>query len=279
METTEEEPLILASEDSLPILTNQNRSRNVPWGKLAAGFYSLFLLWQLIGNCLYVVRALECSVDKKLESFRCGNVTTFSHSKELELIWYVTRLIQMIFVVTALRKTPSFHGYGSTLHKLKSLPAFWTLVLLLLLGVIRYVVLLVWSQSSLNFLLRFSFIMSCVLKLVIVGLFNYTQLNTIRRRYPTLVLVLLKITLIVILLQSITDFCLGILQFTLHADDLNHLQVGSSKNFRIVADLFRKSAECSFHFKVMNFFWQKLFSDNRNILENNHVLLEHGYTR
>ena len=165
-----EESLNLASEDSLPILTNHNRRRNVPRGKLAAVFNSVLLLWQLIGNCLYVVRTFECSVDKKLESFRCGNVTTFSYSKELELIWYVTRLIQMFFfIVIALRKTPSFHGYGSTLHTLKSLPAFWTLVLLLLLGVIKYGVLLAWSQSSLNFLLRVSFITTWVLKLVIVG--------------------------------------------------------------------------------------------------------------
>lgn len=179
-----------------------------------------------------------------------------------------------VFIVIALRKTPSFHGYGPTLGKLKSLPAFWTLVLLLLLGVIRYVILEAWSQSSLSFLLRVSFILSCVLKLAIVGLFNYTQINSIRRRSSTLVLVLVKITLVEILLQSITDFCLGILQLALHADDLNHLQVGNSNNFRTVADLFRKSAECTFHYKVMNFFWQKLFRDNRNILENNHVLLD-----
>ena len=151
----------------------------------------------------------------------------------------------MYFIVIALRKTPSFHGYGPTIRKLKSLPAFWTLVLLLLLGVIRYVILEAWSQSSLSFLLRVSFILSCVSKLAIVGLFNYTQINSIRRRSPTLVLVLVKITLEEILLQSITDFCLGILQLALHADDLNHLQVGNSNNFRTVADLFRKSAECS----------------------------------
>ena len=269
-----EESPNLASEDSLPILTNHNRTRNVPWCKLAAGFYCVFLLWLLIGNCLYVVRVFECSIDKKLESFRCGNITIFSYSKELELAWYVTRLIQMVLIIIALRKTPNFHGYGSTFHKLKTLPAFWTLVLLLFLGVIRYAALLAWSQSSLGFLLRLSFVTTCVLKLVIVGQFNYTQIDTMRQGCPTLVFVLLKITLVVILLQSITDFGLGILQFALRADDLNHFQVGNSKNFRIVADLFRKFAECSFHFKVMDFFWQKLFRDNRNILESNHQLLD-----
>ena len=269
-----EESLSLASEDSLPILTNHNGTKNFPWRKLAAGFYSVFLLWQLVGNCLYVVRVTECSIDKKLESFHCGNVSSFSYSKELELAWYVTRLIQMCFIVIALRKTPSFYGYRSTLRKLKSLPAFWTLVLLLLLGVIRYVILEAWSQSSLSFMLRVSFILSCILKLAIVGLFNYTQINANRRRSPKLVLILVKLTLVEILLQSITDFCLGILQLALRADDLNHLQVGNSKDIRTVADLFRKSAECSFHYKVMNFFWQKLFRDNRNILENNHALLD-----
>ena len=104
---------------------------------------------------------------------------------------------------------PYFHGYVPTLHKLKLLPAFWTLFVLLVLGLIRYVILLRWSGSPLNFLLIFSFIMSCALKLVIVGFLNYTQLNFIRQRYQTFVFVLLKITLIVIVLQSITDFCLS----------------------------------------------------------------------
>ena len=273
METTEDEPIILGSVDSFPVLTGQNRARNFPWDKLAAGLYIVFLLWLFIGNVLYVVRVVECSTDKKLESFHCENITTFSFSKELELAWYITRLIHMVFIVTALQKVPYFHGYVPTLHKLKLLPAFWTLSVLLVLGLIRYVILLRWSGSPLNFLLIFSFIMSCALKLVIVGFLNYTQLNFIRQRYPTFVFVLLKITLIVIVLQSITDFCLGILQFALHADDLNRLKFGNSRNFRTVADLFRKFAECSFHFKIMKFFWQKTFSDSKNILEYNLVSL------
>ena len=279
METnTEDEPIITGSVDSSPELTDQIRTRSVPWNKLAAELYSVFLLWQIIGNCLYVVRVLECSIDKKLESFHCENITTFSSSKELELTWYITRLIYMILVVTAIQKVPNFCGYLSTLHKLKSLPAFWTLFVLLALGLIRYVILLVWSEAPLDFLLTFSFIMSCSLKLLVVGLFNYTQLNFIRRRYPAYIFILLKITLIIMALQSITDFCLGILQLALRADDLNHFEVGSSKNFRTVADLFRKSAECSFHFKTMNFFWHKIFEDNKSILKNNYAILEHTYT-
>ena len=203
---------------------------------------------------MYAVRVIECSIDKKLETFHCENITTFSSSKELELTWYITRLIHMILIVIAIQKVPNFCGYFSTLHKLKSLPAFWTLFALLVLGLIRYVILLVWSEAPLDFLLRFSFIVTCVLKLLIVGLINYTQLNFIRRRYKTSVFVLLKMTLIVMVLQTIGDFCVAVLQLALRADDLNYFHVGNSKNFQTVADLFRKTAECSFHFKIMKFF-------------------------
>ena len=60
-----EEPIIFGSADSsLPVSTDQNRARNVPWNKLAAGLYIVFLLWQFPGNVLYVVRVGECSTDK-----------------------------------------------------------------------------------------------------------------------------------------------------------------------------------------------------------------------
>ncbi|KAL9953275.1 hypothetical protein ACROYT_G040669 [Oculina patagonica] len=59
MENTEEEPLILGSVNTSPILTDQNKTRNVPWRKLAVVFSVAFLLWQLIGDFLYVARVLE----------------------------------------------------------------------------------------------------------------------------------------------------------------------------------------------------------------------------
>ena len=107
-----------------------------------------------------------------------------------------------------------------------------------------------------------------------VVLVNYTQLNNVTEQYPTLVFVLLKVTLIVILLQSAADFFLGILELALRADDLNRLKVGNSTNLRIVSNPFRKFAECSFHFEIVNFLWKKLFGDRKNILGCNHVLLE-----
>jgi len=256
-------------------VTTQNRKRNVPWSKLAAGIYSLFLLWLFVGNVLYTIRVIECSVRDRLESFRCDNITTFGSSAELELAWYLTRLIHMICFVLALQRVSYFPLYLATLGKLKRLPEFWTLVVLLSLGLFRYVMLLFLSKALMDILLTLSFIISCILKLVLVGVINYCQLDFVRQRYPTFVFVLFKITLIAVLLQSINDFCLGILQLALRADDLNKLQVGNSKDFRTVFDLFRQSAELSFHYKTMNFFWQKLFDDNKNILKSNHVILEH----
>lgn len=224
--------------------TSHTRARKVPWSKLVVLIYSFSLLWQFVGNILYTVRVVECSADEKLESFGCNNITTFGSSKELELTWYILRFIHMTLTVLALQKVPHFPGYVAILRKLKSLPEFWTLLFLLLLGIIRYFVLIVWSEDLMNILLILSFVICCILKLVILGIINYCQLSFVAQQYPTFVLAFSKITLIVILLQGINDFCLAILQLAFRADDLNNFKAGNSENIRIVAGLFRKSAEC-----------------------------------
>lgn len=236
-------------------------------------FLSVFLLWEFVGSVLYIVRAVECSAGDKLESFHCGDIDTFSFSKELELAWYITRLVQMIFIVLGIQKLPDFLGYVATLHKLKTLPAFWTLLLLLMMGLVRHVILLALSKNLMTVLLTLFFILSCIFKFLIVGIVNYCQLNSLTQRNPRFVLVLVKVTFIVILVQCVIDFCLAIMQLALFADDFNKLKIGKSTNFRVVADLLRKSAECSFHYKTMDFFWEKIFNDHKNILESYHVCL------
>ena len=240
----------------------------------ATVIYSVFLLWEFVGSVLYTVRAVECSAGDKLESFHCGDIDTFSFSKELELAWYITRLVQMIFIVFGIQKLPDFIGYVATLHKLKTLPAFWTLLLqllLLMMGLVRYVILLALSKNLMTGVLTLFFILSCIFKFLIVGIVNYHQFNSLRQ--PELV----KITFIVILVQCVIDFCLAIMQLALFADDFNKLKIGKSTNFRVVANLLRKSAECSFHYKTLDFFWEKLFNYNKNILQKKyHVLSNEG---
>ena len=67
------------------------------------------------------------------------------------------------------------------------------------------------------------------------------------------------------------------MQLAFFADDFNKLKIGKSTNFRVVANLLRKSAECSFHYKTLDFFWEKLFNYNNNILQKKyHVLSNEG---
>ena len=185
----------------------------------------------------------------------------------------------MIFIVLGIQKLPDFLGYVATLHKLKTLPAFWTLLLLLMMGLVRYVILLTLSRNLLTVLLTLFFSLSCIFKFLIVGIVNYCQLNSLTQRNPRFVLVLVKITFIVILVQCVIDFCLAIMQLALFADDFNKLKIGKSTNFRVVANLLRKSAECSFHYKTMDFFWEKLFNDHKNILESYHIRLNQSFMR
>ena len=266
--------------DMVELKSRKNaRKRKVFLSVFATVIYSVFLLWEFVGSVLYTVRAVECSAGDKLESFHCGDIDTFSFSKELELAWYITRLVQMIFIVLAIQKLPDFLGYVATLHKLKTLPAFWTLLLLLMMGLVRYVILLALSKNLMTGVLTLFFILSCIFKFLIVGIVNYFQLNSLTQRNPRFVLVLVKITFIVILVQCVIDFCLAIMQLAFFADDFNKLKIGKSTNFRVVADLLRKSAECSFHYKAMDFFWEKLFNDHKNILESYHVRLNQSLIR
>ena len=263
--------------DMVELKSRQNaRKRKVFLSVFATVSYSVFLLWEFAGSVLYTVRAVECSAGDKLESFHCGEIDTFSFSKELELAWYITRLVQMIFIVLAIQKLPDFLGYAATLHKLKTLPAFWTLLLLLMMGLVRYVILLALSKNLRTGVLTLFFILSCIFKFLIVGIVNYCQLNSLTQRNPRFVLVLVKITFIVILVQCVIDFCLAIMQLALSADDFNKLKIGKSTNFRVVANLLRKSAECSFHYKTMDFFWEKLFNDDKNILQKSHEGVNEG---
>ena len=263
--------------DMVELKSRKNaRKRKVFLSVFATVIYNVFLLWEFVGSVLYTVRAVECSAGDKLESFHCGDIDTFSFSKELELAWYITRLVQMIFIVLAIQKLPDFLGYVATLHKLKTLPAFWTLLLLLMMGLVRYVILLALSKNLMTGLLTLFFILSCIFKFLIVGIVNYCQLNSLTQRNPRFVLVLVKITFIVILVQCVIDFCLAIMQLALSADDFNKLKIGKSTNFRVVADLLRKSAECSFHYKTMDFFWEKLFNDDKNILQKSHEGVNEG---
>ena len=263
--------------DMVELKSRKNaRKRKVFLSVFATVSYSVFLLWEFVGSVLYTARAVECSAGDKLESFHCGDIETFSFSKELELAWYITRLVQMIFIVLAIQKLPDFLGYVATLHKLKTLPAFWTLLLLLMMGLVRYVILLALSKNLMTGVLTLFFILSCIFKFLIVGIVNYCQLNSLTQRNPRFVLVLVKITFIVILVQCVIDFCLAIMQLALSADDFNKLKIGKSTNFRVVANLLRKSAECSFHYKTMDFFWEKLFNDDKNILQKSHEGVNEG---
>ena len=76
----------------------------------------------------------------------------------------------MIFIVLAIQKLPDFLGYVATLHKLKTLPAIWTLLLLLMMGLVRYVILLALSKNLMTGVLTLFFILSCIFKFLIVGL-------------------------------------------------------------------------------------------------------------
>ena len=260
--------------DGQPKITRTRQFRGC--NKLTAAGYIFFLLCQLTGTLLYAIRGLGCSMKPHKFTVVCESTNIsilYPYSEECEVVWSLTRSVHIIGLVFAVQNTIAFPGYAAILRKLKSLPEFFSLLFLLSLTFTRYVILFfVGFKSGDSVRLIIAFAINNVLKLVAVSLFNYTQFNFLKQTHPIFVLVFFKLALAVIFVQEFVEFALSLLQMALHVTDIEHVKQASHDeivNSHDVLIMFlglRKFALTAFSFKTMTFFWQKLFTDNRNIL-------------
>lgn len=235
---------------------------------LLAVCYSLLLCWQLAGTCLFLIRCVTCFKKNSL-TYRCENNAGFDYSGELELIWLVTQCFLGVILVAALHKVPAFPGYKAVLHRLKYLPSFWTLVLLFLTALSRFVILSISSNSFMQLTIISAFCLSYVLRVLAIGFINYSQFNLLKRRYHTFVFILSKLTLLVIFIESFNNFILSILTLALKVEDIHRaVKKEELSDIEIIYDILRVFSTTTFRLKIMNFFWKKLFVDNKNILSN-----------
>ncbi|XP_078371139.1 uncharacterized protein LOC144654790 isoform X1 [Oculina patagonica] len=268
--TTQEElvrPLLDESSHNYMRLRNAKKNRKLPWDKLMAVCFSLLLCWQLVGTCLYFIRCLEC-FKEKTSTFLCDRNAAFPYSEDFELAWLVTQSILAVIMISTLHNVPAFLGYKAIFHQLKSRPSFWTLVLLLFFALSRYIMLLVISfKSSISSLLLTGFALSPILTVILACVLNYTHLNFLKRRYPRYVFTISKLSLLVIFVVNFTNFVTSLLAVTLNVHDFHQaLTAKNSTDFKVIHGFLGEFGVTGFRFKLMSFFWSKMFVDHKSIL-------------
>ena len=260
--TTTEEHVPLMGPPHLNHMVRDTRKKSKVFYGLSV-CYSLLLCWQLTGTYLFLIRCVTCFKKNSL-TYRCENNAAFDYSGELELTWLVTQCLQGVILIAALHKVPAFPGYKAILQHLKYLPSFWTLVLLFLAALSRFVILSVSSNSFIQLMIVAGFELSYILRVLAVGFLNYTQFNLLKGKYPIFVFVLSKMTLLVIFIECFNNFILSFLSLTLKIEDIHRaVKIEKLSDIEIIYDILRVFSTTTFRLKIMSFFWNKLFNDNR----------------
>ena len=233
--------------------------------KLLAGLYLAFLVWQTAVLVPYTIHALYCCFKHRQVSFQCKD-SMIVHGLEVELAMMISIVAHTAIFVWLLSKIPHFLGYRSIFRKLVRLPKFWSLVVLLSLGGIGLIVIRFTTKNffmlSALVVLFFCYGVSVI---TLVGLLNYTQGEFIKQKYPYYKFVFFKLSLGVFLAENVAFFVVGSVEIaagvTGLGEDASHddLQHASFETLRHLAGSV-------LYYRLSDFLWQKLFTDNRNIL-------------
>ncbi|XP_022808850.1 uncharacterized protein LOC111345827 [Stylophora pistillata] len=244
---------------------DRRRKRSIkPW---AVGF-GLLLLWDVGGTCLFTIRSVTCITENSTFYF-CEKNAAFPFSEELAITWLATHSIFLIIVIFALQKVPEFLGYKTILNQLKFLPSYWTLMILLLISLTRYAKLAIFSKSIDSWIILMALAFNYFLRTTFAGFLNYTQLNFLKRQYPSYIFVLSKLTVLVLFGISLLNLLATILELTVEVHKVHRtIDAKRSVHFEMINDLLREFGTTTFRFKLTSFFWQKLFTDDKNILSN-----------
>ena len=258
--------LLHRSSYYLPI-PNEDR-QNKRSVKLWAVGFTLLLLWNVGGPCVYMTRSVNCFKDNSTVYF-CEKGAVFPYSEELVITWLATLSVFTIIIILALQKVPDFLGYKAILHQLKFLPSYWTLMILLFVSLTRYVKLAISAKSINSWMILMGLAFNYILRTIFVGYLNYTQLNFLKRQYPNFIFVLSKLSVLVLFAISLMKLLATILELTVQVHKV-HRSTGArrSVHFEMINDLLRDFGTTTFRFKMTSFFWQKLFIDDKNILSN-----------
>ena len=269
-------PLLKESiEEPNPTFNGKRETRSTLWGRMLAVVYSLFLCWQLIGMCLYLVRAATC-FKHKVPTYNCDINAAFKYSAELQLCYLLTVCLHLTIAIIILPKISAFPGYKAVVRQLKVLPQFWSLCFFLLAASFRYVALCILGtfgeQTTFYYPLLISFALCNILKAVVVCAVNFTKLSPLKKKSARTLFVFSKLTILVIFIENLLRFMVSLLAaFSMDAKDLmREEKVHYSSDVLVVFFFLEKFGTSCFHYIIMNFFWKKLFYDDRYVLSGHH---------
>ena len=117
-------------------------------------------------------------------------------------------------------------------------------------------------------LIMIVFSVSYVVKILLMGFFNYTQLKMLKNNYPKSVFVLSKLALFVFVVECLVSFAMSFLSMLLKVEEIPNLGKGEKLGVMRTSDILRQVSVAFFRLKILSFFWQKLFVDDKNILSN-----------
>lgn len=228
--------------------------------------YILFLTWQMIGLVLYSIRVFEATIIARKSSYQSSNITTYRYSQELEFAWVISQIVNTGLLIAALSKVPSFLGYCTILESLVHLSSFWSLLVLYGISILRYLLMIILkSDSSEEISLLMAFMISEGTQVIFIGILNFTQVNHFRKKYSPIFLTFFKLNIFLLFLAFFVKFVANTLQLTLHIYGMDD-DVAISSDFLELLGAVRKFTSIYFKYRLYVFYWEKLFSDNRNIL-------------
>ena len=117
-------------------------------------------------------------------------------------------------------------------------------------------------------------IVSYILRTLAVGFLNYTRLNFLKQNYPIYVFVIYKITVFVFFVVTFINIVATLLAKSVKIHEMHtEYTAKNSLDIDTINTLLAVFGTTTFRISLMSFFWEKLFTDDRNILCN-HIPLE-----
>ena len=225
--------------------------------------YFGILSWRFISFVLYSIHATDCFFREKLASFRCKNFTIFSHAKELEISWQMTSFINTVLVILVLRKVPNYEGYISALRNNWKHARFWSLFAQLVIAVGYNIIVISTETSGVSIIIEVMFILGEISTTLVVYLWNKVPAPWKEPRDKVNNWAY-SLTLLLFILENLYLFVLISTQAAFEVTGVNnfHRTPSALQAVTIVVN----AAEASFYYAMMKFFWNKWFTDQRDLL-------------
>lgn len=234
--------------------------------------YLMFFTWQVIGLVLYSIRAFEATFLAKHASFQTTDIEMFSHSAQLELLWVISQMLNACVVILVLKKVPSFLGYSTILRSLVRLSSFWSFMSLYGMCSIGYfAIIALKNDSPMEIALILALLFAGAANIILIGFLSFTQINFSRIKSFKLC-AFFKVNIFISFLSFFVEFVIGTFQFALniYGIDDNHNEISS--DFMSLIGEIRRFTAIVFAYRIYIFYWEKLFVDNRNILDHHDFL-------